>query len=100
MSAVRFSVLGPVRVWRDDIEVDAGPKQQRSIMALMLVNADRTATLADLVDLLWEQAPPASAVNVLHKYIGGIRRLTETGVAGARDPGDGWFAPAAAIGSP
>jgi DNA-binding SARP family transcriptional activator len=27
--------------------------------------------------LLWEQNPPSSAINVIHKYIGAIRRLLE-----------------------
>jgi DNA-binding SARP family transcriptional activator len=33
--------------------------------------------MAELIDLLWIGAPPASAVNVVHLYVGMLRRLLE-----------------------
>jgi DNA-binding SARP family transcriptional activator len=74
---VEFSVLGPVRVWRGPAELNIGPNQQRAILALLLVRANQLVPVDDMMELLWEQAPPASAVNVIHKYIGAIRRLLE-----------------------
>jgi DNA-binding SARP family transcriptional activator/tetratricopeptide (TPR) repeat protein len=74
---VRFSLLGPVRAWRSAAELDLGPHQQRAILALLLVRANELVTVDDLIELLWEQDPPGSAVNVIHKYIGAIRRLLE-----------------------
>ena len=74
---VHFFLLGPVRVRRGQSELDAGPSQQRAILALLLVRANQLVSIDDLIDLLWGQNPPASAVNVIHKYIGAIRRLLE-----------------------
>jgi DNA-binding SARP family transcriptional activator/tetratricopeptide (TPR) repeat protein len=74
---VRFSVLGPVRAWRGPAELDLGPNQQRAILGLLLVRANQPVTIDDLIELLWAQDPPGSAVNVIHKYIGAIRRLLE-----------------------
>ena len=74
---VRFSVLGPVRAWRGPAELDLGPNQQRAIIALLLVRANQLVTTDDLIELLWEQDSPGSALNVIHKYIGAIRRLLE-----------------------
>lgn len=74
---VHFSVLGPVRAWRGPAELHLGPNQQRAILGLLLVRANRLITIDDLIELLWAQAPPGSAVNVIHKYIGAIRRLLE-----------------------
>jgi DNA-binding SARP family transcriptional activator len=74
---VQFSLLGPVRAWRGPLEVDLGPGQQRAILALLLVRANQFVTTDDLVELLWEWNPPGSAVNVIHKYIGAIRRVLE-----------------------
>ena len=34
---ITLSVLGPVRAWRGDVEIDLGPPQQRAILALLLV---------------------------------------------------------------
>jgi DNA-binding SARP family transcriptional activator/tetratricopeptide (TPR) repeat protein len=74
---VHFSVLGPVRVWRGPAELDLGPHQQRAMLALLLLRANYLVTIDELVALLWEGDPPNSAVNVIHKYIGAIRRLLE-----------------------
>lgn len=77
---VQFSLLGPVRAWRGPAEVDLGPNQQRAIAALLLVRANQFVATDDLIELLWERNPPGSAVNVIHKYIGALRRLLEPGL--------------------
>ena len=74
---VRFEVLGPLRMWRGGAEADLGPRQQQLVLALLLARAGRPATLAELVDLLWDDDPPASAVNVVHRYVGLVRRCLE-----------------------
>jgi DNA-binding SARP family transcriptional activator len=74
---VHFSVLGPVCAWRGPAELNLGPNQQRVILGLLLVRANQLVTIDDLFELLWAQDPPGSAVNVIHKYIGAIRRLLE-----------------------
>ncbi|MET8566373.1 BTAD domain-containing putative transcriptional regulator [Streptomyces flaveolus] len=74
---VRFSLLGPLRAWRDGTELPLGPRQQRLILAALLARAGRPVPLADLVDLLWEGDPPTSAANAVHRYVGVLRRLLE-----------------------
>ena len=74
---VQFSLLGPVRAWRGPAEVNLGPNQQRATLTLLLVRANRFVITDDLIELLWERNPPGSAINVIHKYIGAIRRLLE-----------------------
>jgi DNA-binding SARP family transcriptional activator len=74
---VRFTVLGPVRAWRAGAELDLGPRQQRLILAMLLVRAGQPVDLTELVDLLWAEDPPPSAINVVHRYIGTLRRLLE-----------------------
>ena len=74
---IRFAVLGPVRVWRGDAEIVGGPPQQRAILALLLVRAGAPVSMAELIDLLWPTDPPPSAANVVHRYIGMLRRQLE-----------------------
>ena len=74
---IRFSVLGPLRVWRTGEELDTGPRQQRLILALLLVRAGKPVDIGELVELLWTGARPTSAVNVVHRYVGMLRRLLE-----------------------
>ncbi|MEU8817192.1 BTAD domain-containing putative transcriptional regulator [Actinoplanes sp. NPDC048796] len=77
MTPVRFTILGPVRAWRGDTDLDLGGRQQRLVLALLLARAGTVVGLGELVDAVWEQDPPASAVNVVHRYIGTLRRLIE-----------------------
>ncbi|MCO8275458.1 NB-ARC domain-containing protein [Actinoplanes sp. TRM 88003] len=75
--SLSFSVLGPVQVRRPGGELDLGPRQQRLILALLLAAAGRPVSLSGIVEVLWGQHPPSSAVNVLHRYIGALRRMLE-----------------------
>ncbi|MBB2946594.1 DNA-binding SARP family transcriptional activator [Actinoplanes lutulentus] len=84
--ALRLQIMGPLRVWRGDTELDAGPRQQRCLLALMVAQEGRPIGMSDLIELIWGANPPASAVNVIHKYIGVLRRLLEPDLA-PRAPG-------------
>ncbi|HTI22063.1 MAG TPA: BTAD domain-containing putative transcriptional regulator [Kutzneria sp.] len=75
-----FAVLGPVRAWRGRSEIDLGTRQQRLILALLLARAGGAVSVAELVDLLWPSGPPPSAVNVVHRHIGMLRRRFEPGL--------------------
>jgi DNA-binding SARP family transcriptional activator/tetratricopeptide (TPR) repeat protein len=78
---VQLRMLGPLRAWRGPIELNLGSNQQRSILALLSIRANYLVSIDDLTELLWEEKPPASAVNVIHKHIGAIRRLLEPDLA-------------------
>ncbi|MEU9740433.1 BTAD domain-containing putative transcriptional regulator [Micromonospora chersina] len=75
-----FAVLGPVRAWRGRSEIDLGTRQQRLILALLLARAGSAVSVAELVDLLWASDPPPSAVNVVHRHVGMLRRRFEPGL--------------------
>ncbi|MBQ0901603.1 BTAD domain-containing putative transcriptional regulator [Micromonospora sp. U21] len=79
-SLLSFAVLGPVRAWRGQSEIDLGTRQQRLILALLLARAGGAVSVAELVDLLWESDPPPSAVNVVHRHVGMLRRRFEPGL--------------------
>src|SRR5690349_8676651 len=86
MTAVQFQILGPVRVRRDATDLDIGGRQQRLMLALLLARAGSVVSVTELVDAIWDQEPPASAINVVHRYIGALRRLIEPGLP-VRAPG-------------
>ncbi|MFJ7046585.1 BTAD domain-containing putative transcriptional regulator [Streptomyces sp. NPDC101112] len=75
--AMRFEVLGPLRVCRGDEELDLGFPQQRALLALLLVRAGRPVLAGEIVDVLWPGRAPASAMNVVRRYAGALRRLLE-----------------------
>ncbi|MER6787306.1 BTAD domain-containing putative transcriptional regulator [Streptomyces sp. NPDC000658] len=84
--ATRFEILGPVRVRRGGRELDPGFPQQRALLALLLVHTGRPVPPGEILDVLWGERPPASAPNVVRRYVGSLRRLLEPGLA-PRAPG-------------
>jgi DNA-binding SARP family transcriptional activator len=72
-----LQILGPLRVWRDGVELDAGPRQRAYLLAVLLAHAGRPVSASELIDLLWDDDVPTSAMNIVHKYVGALRRLLE-----------------------
>ena len=84
---VRFTVLGPVRAWRDGVEVELGSPTRRALLAMLLVNAGQPVVLAELVSALWGQDPPDGAVNIIQRHVGLLRRLIDPSLS-TRASGD------------
>jgi DNA-binding SARP family transcriptional activator len=74
---MRLQILGPLRLWRDGTELDAGPPQQRRLLAALLVSAGRQVTTSELINLIWDDNAPASALNIIQKYVSELRRILE-----------------------
>lgn len=84
--SVRFSVLGPIRVWRAGRELALGRPQQRVLLGLLLARAGRPVGVSRIVDALWGEDPPDSAVNAVRRHVGILRRTLEPGLP-VRAPG-------------
>jgi DNA-binding SARP family transcriptional activator len=80
MCAITFTVLGAVRAWQGEDELRLGPPQQRAVLALLLTGGGQPVSMSELVDLLWAADPPSSAANIVHRYIGALRRVLEPGL--------------------
>jgi DNA-binding SARP family transcriptional activator len=78
---LRLQILGPLRIRRAGVELDPGPPQQAYLLALLLIRAGRPVSGTELIDLLWADDVPASALNILQKYVGALRRLFEPSIA-------------------
>ncbi|GHH78668.1 hypothetical protein GCM10018793_29750 [Streptomyces sulfonofaciens] len=76
--SLRFSVLGPVRAWRDDEQVSTGSPQQRALLAALLLQRGRSSTAAELVDAMWGQEPPAQSLAALRTYASRLRKALGT----------------------
>ncbi|WP_046710130.1 BTAD domain-containing putative transcriptional regulator, partial [Streptomyces europaeiscabiei] len=49
-------------------------------MALLSVRAGQPVAVSEIVDVLWGRLPPDSAVNVIRRHVGSLRRLLEPGL--------------------
>ena len=81
-----FRVLGPVELWVDGERVDLGPGKQRRVLAVLMVSAGKPVPLAELVDRLWGEAPPAQARNTLYSYIARLRGILRRHLSQKMDP--------------
>jgi predicted ATPase/DNA-binding SARP family transcriptional activator len=72
--AAQFRILGAVEAFLDGAPVALGAPKQRAVLAMLLVNRRRVVSADQLVDGLWGEAPPASAVQSLQVYVHGLRR--------------------------
>ncbi|GAA3434763.1 BTAD domain-containing putative transcriptional regulator [Kutzneria kofuensis] len=81
---LRVQLLGPVRAWRGDQEVDLGSAGRRAVFAILALAAGRAVTREELVDGIWGDDPPARAVGILHTYVSDLRRSLQEQVRGSR----------------
>jgi YVTN family beta-propeller protein len=79
---LEFRVLGPLEASRDGIGVELGPRKQRAVLALLLLNANRVVPTERLIDNLWGESPPETARSALQVYVAGLRKAL--GADGAR----------------
>jgi DNA-binding SARP family transcriptional activator/tetratricopeptide (TPR) repeat protein len=98
VTELRFAVLGPVRAWRGETELDLGAPQQRAVLAVLLLAEGRQVSMSGLVDALWEADPPKAAVGTVRTYVSRLRRRLATSAADGgqqmiESAGDGYVLP-------
>jgi predicted ATPase/DNA-binding SARP family transcriptional activator len=71
----RFGVLGPLVFERDGEAVVVPSGRQRALLAVLLRDAGRPVSRDRLIDELWGEQPPASAVSALHVHLSKLRAL-------------------------
>ncbi|WP_410653884.1 BTAD domain-containing putative transcriptional regulator [Amycolatopsis sp. lyj-112] len=74
----RFGVLGPLTIesppgQRTELRGD----RQRTLLAVLLLNASSSVTVDTLVETLWPETPPKSYASNLHTYVSRLRSRIE-----------------------
>jgi DNA-binding SARP family transcriptional activator len=57
--------------------LDLGPRLQRQLLAILLIEAGSVVSVDRLVDLLWGDSPPPAAIASLQAYVSQLRRILE-----------------------
>ena len=70
----KFGILGPLRVTNAGRPLKPGGPRQRALLAALLVRAGQPVGLGSLVEAVWGERPPASAVANVHTYVSRLRR--------------------------
>ncbi|MCX5115548.1 NB-ARC domain-containing protein [Micromonospora sp. NBC_00362] len=76
-SHCEFKVFGGLGCRRDGSDVDLGPVRQRIILAKLLAAGGDAVSLDTIIDSLWDEQPPPSAANQIHRHVGNLRRILE-----------------------
>ena len=89
MKSLELRILGPLEAIADGRPARLGAPKQRTVLAMLLTSRGSVVSRERLVDALWGDEPPASAVQSLQVYVHGLRRALgserlETAGAGYR----------------
>jgi DNA-binding SARP family transcriptional activator/class 3 adenylate cyclase/tetratricopeptide (TPR) repeat protein len=84
---LQFRILGPLEVRQGDQLLPLGGAKQRALLALLLLNANRVVSRERLIDALWGDEPPETAVTSVQVYVSRLRKLFPTETLVTKAPG-------------
>jgi DNA-binding SARP family transcriptional activator len=82
-----YRVLGSLEVRDGDRLLSLAGAKQRALLALLLLNANRVVSRERLIDELWGEEPPETAVQSVQVYVSRLRRLLPDATLLTRAPG-------------
>ena len=84
---MEFKALGPLEVSDSGRALSLGPRKQRALLARLLLDVNRTVAVERLVDDLWGEDVPDSAVKMVQIYVSGLRKVLPDEVLITSPPG-------------
>ena len=84
---IEFHVLGSLEVVDPDGPVAVGAPKQRALLAVLLIHRGEVVSSDRLVDELWGEQAPASAVKIVQGYVSSLRKAIGDGLLATRGRG-------------
>jgi DNA-binding SARP family transcriptional activator len=69
-----FRILGPLEALEEGRAVRLGGSKQRALLAVFLLHANETLSADRLIDELWGERPPATALKTVRVYVSRLRQ--------------------------
>jgi DNA-binding SARP family transcriptional activator len=82
-----FRILGPLEVVAENGPLPVGGQKQRAVLAVLLLDANRVVSVDRLIDALWGEQPPKTAMTSLQNFISQLRKVLGTDVLETQMPG-------------
>ena len=79
---MKIEILGGLRASSDTSKVDLGTPKQRTVLAMLAMRPGRTVAVEELIDEIWQEAPPRSALPNVRTYAANLRRAFEAHQSG------------------
>jgi len=86
-TVVEFRLLGPLEALEDGRSLPLGGRQQRAVLAMLLLHANELVRSEQLIDALWGEQPPPTAATTVQVYISRLRKLLGRELLVTREPG-------------
>lgn len=85
---MQFGILGPLTVTSGDESIDLPSAEQRTLLAILLANANHVVSADRIADWLWGDAPPREPNKALHHHVSKLReRLGSPAAIATAPPG-------------
>jgi DNA-binding SARP family transcriptional activator len=86
---LQYKVLGPLEVLDGGRDCTPTPPKVRQVLALLLLRANQVVAVDALIEEVWGEDPPLSAVGTMQTYIHQLRKLLDR--QGRRRDGGEWL---------
>ncbi|MGD0245552.1 MAG: BTAD domain-containing putative transcriptional regulator [Streptosporangiaceae bacterium] len=70
-----LAALGPLEAWGDGTPLSLGPPARRAVLGLLLMDPGLLVRRDAIIDVLWGDSPPRTAVGLVQAHVSRIRRL-------------------------
>jgi DNA-binding SARP family transcriptional activator/tetratricopeptide (TPR) repeat protein len=85
--SLQFAILGPLEAVRDGTPVALQAMRERKLLAILLVHANEVVSTDRLVDELWGDDRPKTAIPALHNAVSRLRKALGDTVVQTQTPG-------------
>src|SRR5437879_1455874 len=79
VGALRFNILGPFEGWSGGSRLRLGGAIHERVLSSLLLEPDRTVPVSRLVQVAWNDDPPATAAHQVRKAVADLRRRIPNG---------------------
>jgi YVTN family beta-propeller protein len=87
---IDYRILGSFEVWVGDRLVGLGGEKPRALLAILLLHHNEVVSADRLIDDLWGESPPDTALRTLQSYVSRLRKtLGSNGASPSHEPESG-----------
>ena len=86
---MEFRILGPIEAHERGLALELGGLRERTLLARLLLSANRVVPAGRLAEDLWSGRPPGHSMATLRVYISRLRRVLgpQAGILETQAPG-------------
>lgn len=74
---MQINILGPLVVFKGEMNVTPSAPKLRQVLALLAIRANRVVRSDEIIEELWEDRPPMSAITTLQTYVYQLRKMLQ-----------------------